>query len=76
LSAPVAALTVRLRAAVAVAATASVTRTVKELVPVPDGVPEITPVELFSVRPVGSVPTVTVHEPYGGVPPVAASVIE
>ena len=62
MSAPVAALTVSERAAVAVAATLSVTRTVKALVPVALGVPEITPAALRE-RPVGRVPTVTVHEP-------------
>ena len=63
MSAPVAAFTVILRAFEAVAATLSLTRTVKLLVPVPVGVPEMTPVPAVSVRPVGSVPTVTVHEP-------------
>ena len=28
----------------------------------PDGVPEITPVELFKLRPVGNDPTETVHD--------------
>jgi len=76
LSAPVDAFTVKLNAAVALLGTASVTRTVKELVASTVGVPEITPVELFRVSPVGNVPTVTVQEPYGGVPPVAAKVTE
>jgi hypothetical protein len=74
LLAPVTALTVIDKACVAVAATLSLTRRVKLDVPVPVGVPEMTPVELLSVNPVGNVPTVTVHEPYGGVPPAAANV--
>ncbi len=40
------------------------------------GVPLITPEEAFSVKPAGSVPAVTVHAPYGAVPPVAESVCE
>ena len=63
-------------AAVAVLGIASDTCTVKDDVPVPVGVPDITPVEAFRDSPVGSVPTVTVHEPYGGVPPAAVSVTE
>ena len=69
-----AALTVRVKALVAVAATLSATRTVKLDVPATVGVPEITPVELPRESPVGRLPTVTVHEPYGGVPPVALRV--
>ena len=63
MSAPVAEFTVIDSACVAVAATLSETRTVKLDVPVPEGVPEMTPVELPSDKPVGSEPTVTVHEP-------------
>jgi hypothetical protein len=37
------------------------------------GVPEMTPVLALSASPAGSVPLVTVHEPYGAVPPLAAS---
>ena len=51
-----------------------VTWTVKFDVPVAVGVPEIAPV-LASVRPAGSVPAASDHV-YGGVPPVAASVVE
>ena len=63
-------------AAVAVLGMESDTCTVKLLVPVPVGVPDMTPVEAFRESPVGSVPTVTVHDPYGGVPPAAVSVTE
>ena len=59
---------------VAVVATESATRTVKVEVPATVGVPAITPVPAVKVSPVGRVPTVTVHEPYGGVPPDAESV--
>ena len=38
------------------------------------GVPLITPVELFNVRPAGSVPLVRDHV-YGDVPPVAVKVV-
>ena len=53
---------------------ASVTRTVKLLVPVPVGVPEIIPVPGASVSPAGRVPD-AMDQVYGGVPPVAASVV-
>ena len=53
---------------------ASVTRTVKLLVPVPVGVPEITPVLDASASPAGRVPD-AMDQVYGGVPPVAASVV-
>jgi len=46
-----------LRLAVAVVAAESVTFTVKVEVPVAVGVPEMTPVLAFSVKPDGSVPT-------------------
>jgi hypothetical protein len=49
--------TVRLSAFVAVDEAASVTFTVKLLVPMPVGVPEITPVLAASVSPAGRVPT-------------------
>src|ERR1700682_3509603 len=49
-------LIVRLRARVAVIALASVTRTVKLLVPTTVGVPEITPVLEASASPEGNVP--------------------
>ena len=71
-----AAFTVSVKALVAVAATLSATCTVKENVPVTVGIPEIMPVPEARERPVGKVPTVTVHVPYGGVPPVAVSVVE
>ena len=54
-----AALTVMLSDFVAVSALASVTFTVKVLVPVPVGVPEITPVVDASANPTGKVPEVT-----------------
>jgi len=38
------------------------------------GVPLIAPVEVFSVRPAGSVPLVKAHV-YGAVPPLAESVV-
>ena len=72
MSAPVAAPTVKENALEAVAATLSDTRIVKLEVPKTVGVPEITPVELFKDKPVGREPTVTVQDPYGAVPPVAA----
>jgi hypothetical protein len=53
------AVTVKLRAWVAVTERESVTRTVKLLVPEPVGVPEIAPVLEASASPVGSVPEVT-----------------
>ncbi len=40
-------------------------------VPVPVGVPDISPVEAFKLRPDGSEPRVTAHE-YEGVPPAAS----
>ena len=48
--------TVTLKACVADTELASVTRTVKLLVPVPVGVPEITPVPEASDNPAGKVP--------------------
>src|ERR1700737_510528 len=54
-----AALIVMLRAWVVVAAAASVTRTVKLVVPATVGVPEITPVPALSVSPAGSGPGAT-----------------
>jgi hypothetical protein len=51
-----AALTVMLSASVARCPLASVTRTVKLLVPVPLGVPEITPVLVASASPAGRLP--------------------
>ena len=66
-------LTARLSALVAACELASVTRTVKLLVPDPVGVPEIAPVLGASVNPAGKVP-VMVDQEYGVVPPVAASV--
>jgi hypothetical protein len=54
---------------------ASVVRTMK-LVAAPVeavGVPEMTPAVLRE-RPAGSVPLVTVHEPYGAVPPLPVRV--
>jgi len=53
------ALTVILSDFVAVSALASVTLTVKVLVPVPVGVPEITPVVEASASPAGKVPEMT-----------------
>jgi hypothetical protein len=67
------ALTVTLSDFVAVSELASVTLTVKVLVPVPVGVPEITPVVEARVNPAGKAPEVT-DQLYGVVPPVAASV--
>jgi CxxC motif-containing protein len=67
------ALTVRLNDFVAVNELTSVTRTVKLLVPVPVGVPEIAPVLDPSPTPAGKVPE-TMDQVYGVVPPVAASV--
>jgi hypothetical protein len=52
---------------------ASVTRTVKFEVPATVGVPLITPVPLFRLRPAGSDPTVILHV-NGAAPPVAAKV--
>ena len=53
---------------------ASVTCTVKLLVPKTVGVPEITPVLLFKPSPLGSVPDVIDHV-YGVVPPLATRVV-
>jgi hypothetical protein len=53
------ALTVMLSDLVAVSALASVTFTAKVLVPVPVGVPEITPVVEASANPAGKVPEET-----------------
>ena len=66
------AVTVKLRALVAVIKLASLTCTVKLLVPLPVGVPEITPLG-DSVNPAGNVPE-RMLQLYGVVPPVAASV--
>jgi hypothetical protein len=67
------AVTVTLSDFVAVIDLASVTRTVKLLVPVPVGVPEIAPVLGASASPAGKVPD-RMDQVYGVVPPVAASV--
>ena len=66
--------TVRLSGFVAVSELTSVTWTVKLLVPVPVGVPEITPVLDARESPVGRVPE-DMDQLYGAVPPVAASVV-
>ena len=66
--------TVRLSGCAAVNELASVTWTVKLLVPVPVGVPEITPVLAASASPVGKVPE-EMDQLYGVVPPTAASVV-
>lgn len=71
----VAAATAMLSDFVAVLLFASVTLTVNEDVPDAVGVPEIAPVEAFSVSPAGSEPLLTDHE-YGVVPPLACSVAE
>ena len=71
----VAAATAMLSDFVAVLLFASVTLTVNEDVPDAVGVPEIAPVEAFSVSPAGSEPLLTLHE-YGVVPPLACSVAE
>jgi len=70
---PPAALTVSVSDLLPVFGVPSVALTVNVAVPVPVGVPWMTPVEGFSRRPAGSEPSVTlqVYEP---VPPVAASV--
>src|SRR5215475_10537836 len=70
----VAGLIAMLRAFVAVCAPA-VTLTVTLAVPVAVGVPEITPVLVASVSPLGSTPA-EIDQLYGGVPPTAASVAE
>src|SRR5579864_6600678 len=64
----------RLRACVAATELASVTRTVKLLVPVAVGVPEITPVPAASDNPAGKVPE-AMDQLYGVVPLVAVSVV-
>jgi hypothetical protein len=65
--------TVTLSGIAAVSELASDTWTVKLLVPVPVGVPEITPVLEARDNPVGRVPEV-MDQVYGGVPPLAVSV--
>ncbi len=60
----------KLSGLVVVAATASVTLKVTETELRVVGVPLITPVEVFRLRPVGKVPALIVHV-YGEVPPVA-----
>ena len=57
----------------AVGAVESVALTVKALMPVVVGVPEILPVAAFSVKPAGSVPVVMVHVT-GFVPPLDCKV--
>ena len=64
---------VMLKACVPLWELASVTCTVKLLVPEAVGVPEITPVLLFRVKPFGNEPAVTVKV-LAPVPPVAAIV--
>src|SRR5579871_4702960 len=68
------AMTLMLSGPVAISEFASVNCTVKLLMPLPVGVPEIIPVLEASVSPVGSVPDAMDHV-YGVVPPVAASVV-
>ena len=51
----------------------SVTATVKSVVPPAVGLPLISPVEAFSVRPAGSAPVATDHV-YGPAPPITLSV--
>ena len=65
----------RLAVAVFFGVSASVTVTVKFVVPVnvPLGVPEIRPVAGFKVRPAGRLPVVTAQV-YGVMPPAACSV--
>ena len=65
--------TTMLSACVAVCEFASVTLTVKLLVPVAVGVPEMTPVLGASDKPAGSVPA-EIDQVYGAVAPLAASV--
>ena len=69
------ALTVILWLCVAVSRLASVTCTVKLDVPVPVGVPLISPLELFSVSPAGNEP-VLIDQVYGPAPPLAVRVCE
>ena len=71
----VAAATAMLSEWVAVLLLESVTFAVNEDVPDAVGVPEIAPVEEFSVSPAGSEPLLTLHE-YGVVPPLACNVAE
>lgn len=52
----------------------SVTVTVNEYVPAAVGVPDITPVVPFKLKPVGKLPEVTAHV-YDGLPPVALNVV-
>ena len=66
--------TVMLRGCVAVTELASVTCTVKFVVPVPVGVPEMTPELETSESPAGRVPEET-DQVYGVVPPMAARVV-
>jgi len=69
--------TTMLRFAVAVLAvgvSASVTVTVKFVVPEAVGVPEITPVAPFKINPAGKLPVVTAQL-YGVMPPVACKVV-
>jgi hypothetical protein len=54
---------------------ASVTRTVKELLPTVVGMPDTVPVEPSRLKPPGSEPAITVQE-YGAVPPAADRVFE
>src|SRR6185503_8752171 len=61
---------------VAVRLAASLTSTVNVWLSAPVGVPLISPLELLSESPAGSVPVVTIQFEYGAVPPVAASVCE
>ena len=61
------------RSAVAAGLAASETRTVKAAVTAVVGVPAIAPVAGFKVNPAGREPLAMV-QPYGRVPPVAASV--
>lgn len=71
----VAGATVMERAFVAVCAVVAESNawTVKDAVPEVVGVPEITPVEAFKLRPAGSAPAL-MPQVYGVVPPEAASV--
>ena len=66
--------TVMLSALMAVPEAESVTCTVKLIVPVAVGVPEITPVAELRVSPAGKLSTV-MDQLYDGVPPVAASAV-
>ena len=69
-----AALTVKVKFAVAVPLCVSFTWIVKEKGPLAVGVPVIAPVPAIKVNPLGKFPVVTVHGAYGGAPPEAASV--